>query len=541
MIQGFNIGGQRAIGKIRLNLLIDDMESSELFHVLDAKTTYNMLLGWPWIHKNGVVSSTLHQCFKYCKNGQVGIVIIDFNPFSIVESHFANAKFYLEEPTEKNVKQAMFQATKEINPKQETQEVTQKENKATLPTKNDKGKEKKEYEAKAFQSSRVLHYVPMSRRKEGQFAFTLRQGEPRLPRSLGSRGTQELGFLANSQAGFLAGYPGAWVCEEPSSRVRRRLLRSLCEPGFPSWVRRKLPKSLGSSRIHKLGSSQATQEPGFARNPARGFLAGYPGAWVREEPSSRVCEEPRSLGSSRTRKLGSSQATQEPGFARNPRAWVLRKLPRSLCTIMAKKPRIVIVGAGMAGLAAANRLYTSASSKDLFDLCVVEGGTRIGERINTSEFGGDRIEMGAMWIHGASRFAPSLICQKARKEYYSEDEPNSDEEGNDSEIIVSFDMSNEVFQKISMPDDFHSSESYDSGLHILKGSFSLVQCPLLAFQEKLLKVWVRNESEVNGVWTQLTMVRLFPIARKPLLFWKDDDILVEYNNVRDLLSYNVGT
>ncbi|GKV41590.1 hypothetical protein SLEP1_g49096 [Rubroshorea leprosula] len=102
-------------------------------------------------------------------------------------------------------------------------------------------------------------------------------------------------------------------------------------------------------------------------------------------------------------------------------------------------------------------------------------------------------------------------------------------------------MSDEVFQKISMPDDFHSSDSYDSGLHILKGSLSLVQCPLLAFQEKLLKVWVRNESEVNGVWTQLTTVRLFPIARKPLLFWKDDDILVEYNNVRDLLSYNVGT
>ncbi|XP_031261050.1 probable polyamine oxidase 5 [Pistacia vera] len=68
--------------------------------------------------------------------------------------------------------------------------------------------------------------------------------------------------------------------------------------------------------------------------------------------------------------------------------------------MMAKKPRIVIIGAGMAGLTAANKLYTSASSKDLFELCVVEGGTRIGGRINTSEFGGDRIEMGATWIHG---------------------------------------------------------------------------------------------------------------------------------------------
>ncbi|CAI9100581.1 OLC1v1037710C1 [Oldenlandia corymbosa var. corymbosa] len=65
-----------------------------------------------------------------------------------------------------------------------------------------------------------------------------------------------------------------------------------------------------------------------------------------------------------------------------------------------KKPKIVIIGAGMAGITAANKLYKSAGFKDLFELCVVEGGTRIGGRINTSEFGGDRIEMGATWIHG---------------------------------------------------------------------------------------------------------------------------------------------
>lgn len=63
---------------------------------------------------------------------------------------------------------------------------------------------------------------------------------------------------------------------------------------------------------------------------------------------------------------------------------------------MAKKPRIVIIGAGMAGLTAANKLFKS----NMFDLCVVEGGSRIGGRINTSEFCGDRIEMGATWIHG---------------------------------------------------------------------------------------------------------------------------------------------
>ncbi|WZY68611.1 hypothetical protein YC2023_000851 [Brassica napus] len=65
---------------------------------------------------------------------------------------------------------------------------------------------------------------------------------------------------------------------------------------------------------------------------------------------------------------------------------------------MAKKPRIVIIGAGMAGLTAANKLYTASNNS--FDLSVVEGGSRIGGRINTSEFSSEKIEMGATWIHG---------------------------------------------------------------------------------------------------------------------------------------------
>ncbi|KAF6174897.1 hypothetical protein GIB67_026385 [Kingdonia uniflora] len=68
--------------------------------------------------------------------------------------------------------------------------------------------------------------------------------------------------------------------------------------------------------------------------------------------------------------------------------------------MVVKKPRIVIIGAGMSGLVAANKLYTAKDSRELFELCVVEGGTRIGGRINTSEFEGDRIELGATWIHG---------------------------------------------------------------------------------------------------------------------------------------------
>ncbi|KAJ8564545.1 hypothetical protein K7X08_001005 [Anisodus acutangulus] len=68
----------------------------------------------------------------------------------------------------------------------------------------------------------------------------------------------------------------------------------------------------------------------------------------------------------------------------------------------------------MAGLTAANRLYITAGSKELLELCVVEGGNRIGGRIKTSEFVGNRIEMGATWVHGIGGSPVYKIAQEIK-------------------------------------------------------------------------------------------------------------------------------
>ncbi|KAJ4950809.1 hypothetical protein NE237_027641 [Protea cynaroides] len=66
----------------------------------------------------------------------------------------------------------------------------------------------------------------------------------------------------------------------------------------------------------------------------------------------------------------------------------------------------------MAGLTAAHKLYSATAAAELFELCVVEGGDRIGGRIHTSQFGGDRIEMGATWIHGIGGSPIHKIAQE---------------------------------------------------------------------------------------------------------------------------------
>ena len=80
-------------------MLIGEMESSALFHVIDAKTTYKLLIRRPWLHEYGVVPSTYHQCLKYFQDGQVKKIVVDHKPFTIAESHFVDAKFYLEDDT----------------------------------------------------------------------------------------------------------------------------------------------------------------------------------------------------------------------------------------------------------------------------------------------------------------------------------------------------------------------------------------------------------------------------------------------------------
>jgi spermine oxidase len=104
--------------------------------------------------------------------------------------------------------------------------------------------------------------------------------------------------------------------------------------------------------------------------------------------------------------------------------------------MVVKKPKIVIIGAGMAGLTAANKLYTSTASKDLFELIVVEGGTRIGGRINTSEFGGDKIEMGATWIHGIGNSPIHKIAQQTNSLQSTQPWECMDGNNNDESIIT---------------------------------------------------------------------------------------------------------
>jgi len=94
-IQGFDKVGQKVLGTIALKVELDNLYTDALFHVIDADTSYNALLGRPWLYTSKAIASTPHQCLKDInEHGNEKIIRGDANPFHREDVNYANAKFY---------------------------------------------------------------------------------------------------------------------------------------------------------------------------------------------------------------------------------------------------------------------------------------------------------------------------------------------------------------------------------------------------------------------------------------------------------------
>jgi len=72
-----------------------------------------------------------------------------------------------------------------------------------------------------------------------------------------------------------------------------------------------------------------------------------------------------------------------------------------------KQRRVLVIGAGVAGLAAAAELKSRGC-----DVVVIEARNRIGGRIWTADLGGQPVDLGAQWIEGIDKNPIFQLCQK---------------------------------------------------------------------------------------------------------------------------------
>jgi len=67
--------------------------------VINADTSYRILLGRPWLHDNYIVPSTLPQCMKYVKDGEERRTDREMQPLNVYEVRDDDAKYFLEPKT----------------------------------------------------------------------------------------------------------------------------------------------------------------------------------------------------------------------------------------------------------------------------------------------------------------------------------------------------------------------------------------------------------------------------------------------------------
>ncbi|XP_060968195.1 uncharacterized protein LOC133035834 [Cannabis sativa] len=163
-IQGFNQAGEKVRGSITLKIEIGELNSEALFHVIDSDTSYNVLLGRPWLHEYGVIPSTLHQCFKFCKEGKVKSVNADPNPFYGEQVNYADAKFYKPD----NV--TILKGKPEESKRHENSVIQNSPQIKRLSLV--KSPQSKEENLKVSNQKRTFKYIPKSQRGVGQKALT---------------------------------------------------------------------------------------------------------------------------------------------------------------------------------------------------------------------------------------------------------------------------------------------------------------------------------------------------------------------------------
>lgn len=81
------------------------------------------------------------------------------------------------------------------------------------------------------------------------------------------------------------------------------------------------------------------------------------------------------------------------------RSFFLHPVVQCIITMpVARRPQVVIIGAGFAGLGAAQRLLSDSSKR--FDVTVLEGSSKVGGRIKSVTFsGGCQVELGATFLY----------------------------------------------------------------------------------------------------------------------------------------------
>jgi len=97
MVKAFDGSRKNVLGEVDLPITIGQHVFQITFQVMDIQASYSCLLGRPWIHEVGAITSTLHHKLKFVKNGK--LVTVNGEEALLV-SHLSAFSFIWADSTE---------------------------------------------------------------------------------------------------------------------------------------------------------------------------------------------------------------------------------------------------------------------------------------------------------------------------------------------------------------------------------------------------------------------------------------------------------
>lgn len=169
------------------------------------------------------------------------------------------------------------------------------------------------------------------------------------------------------------------------------------------------------------------------------------------------------------------------------------------------KASILVIGAGIAGLAAARELKSSG-----FNVIVLEGRDRIGGRIHTDRKLGIPLDLGAQWIHGINKNPIGKLARDFQLRIQPTDYDNTETYGINGKPIAETELNNaeSLYEQITQQAKSRA-ENLDKDISIAEGIRRLFESKKLQPQlEKLVK-WYFNSEIVVETGTDLETLSLW--------------------------------
>ena len=87
VVRDFDWSKRMVHGEVDIPVKVCSQTFESKFYMMDIRPSYSCLLGRPWIHKAGAVTSTLHQKLKYPVKGKIVTVQGGRNTWSSISTH----------------------------------------------------------------------------------------------------------------------------------------------------------------------------------------------------------------------------------------------------------------------------------------------------------------------------------------------------------------------------------------------------------------------------------------------------------------------